>query len=58
MFKITTDSACDISPEILAKWGVPYRSLTFRFSDSEKEYSNEDMPVGEFYNKMREGAST
>ncbi len=54
-YVIYTDSACDISPEILAKWGVPYRSLTFRFSDSEKEYSNEDMPVGEFYNKMRAG---
>ena len=54
-YVIYTDSACDISPELLAEWGVLSRSLTFRFSDSEKEYSNEDMPVLEFYNKMREG---
>ena len=54
-FVIYTDSACDISKEILASWGVPYRSLTFRFSDSEREYSNEDMPVKEFYDKMRAG---
>ena len=54
-FVIYTDSACDIDRDILASWGVPYRSLTFRFSDSEKEYSNDDMPVKQFYDKMRAG---
>ena len=54
-FVIYTDSACDIKADILAKWGVPYRCLTFRFSDSEKEYSNEDMEVKEFYDRMRAG---
>ncbi len=54
-YVIFTDSACDIKPELLAEWGVPYRSLTFRFEGDEKEYSNDDMSVTEFYNKMRAG---
>ena len=54
-YVIFTDSACDIKPELLAEWGVPYRCLTFRFDGEEKEYSNDDMSVAEFYNKMRAG---
>lgn len=54
-YVIFTDSACDIKPELLAEWGVPYRSLTFRFDGEEKEYSNDDMSVKEFYDKMRAG---
>ncbi len=54
-YVIFTDSACDIKPELLAEWGVPYRSLTFRFDGEEKEYSNDDMSVTEFYDKMRAG---
>ena len=54
-YVIFTDSACDIKPELLAEWGVLYRCLTFRFDGEEKEYSNDDMPVAEFYNKMRAG---
>ncbi|MBE6699974.1 MAG: DegV family protein [Ruminococcaceae bacterium] len=54
-YVIFTDSACDIKPELLAEWGVPYRPLTFRFDGDEKEYSNDDMSVVEFYNKMRAG---
>ncbi len=54
-FIICTDSACDIKPELLAEWGVRSSSLTFRFDDSEKEYSNEDMDTLTFYQKMREG---
>lgn len=54
-YVIFTDSACDLKPEILAELGIPFRSLTFRFQDSEKEYSNEDMPVSAFYQRMREG---
>ena len=55
-YVIFTDSACDIKPELLAEWGVPYRSLTFRFDGEEKEYSNDDMSVGEFYDRMRTGS--
>ncbi len=54
-YVIFSDSACDLTPEMLAEMGVPYKSLTFRFNDSEKEYSNEEMPIDEFYNKMKEG---
>ena len=54
-YVIFTDSGCDIRPEILAEWGVPYRSLTFRFTDSEVEYGNGDMDIKTFYDKMREG---
>ncbi len=54
-YVIFTDSACDIKPEILAEWGVPFRSLTFRFENDEKEYSNNDMDVKAFYDKMRAG---
>lgn len=54
-YVIFTDSACDIKPELLSQWGIPYRCLTFRFDGEEKEYSNDDMSVVEFYNKMREG---
>ncbi|MBE6589317.1 MAG: DegV family protein [Ruminococcaceae bacterium] len=54
-YVIYTDSACDICKETLSEWGVPYRNLTFRFADEDKEYSNEDMPVKGFYDRMRAG---
>ena len=53
---IMTDSACDIKPEILAEWGVPYKSLTFRFDGSDTEYTDQDVPANEFYAKMRGGS--
>jgi DegV family protein with EDD domain len=52
---IITDSACDIKPEILEKWGVPFCSLTLRFEGEDKEYLNFDLTATEFYAKMREG---
>ena len=55
-YVIFTDSACDIKPELLSQWGVSYRSLTFRFDGDEKDYSNDDMSVAEFYEKMRAGS--
>ena len=51
-YVIFTDSGCDIAPDILKSWNVKYKNLNFRFDDSEKEYSNEEMPIGEFYQKM------
>ena len=54
-YVIFTDSACDITPETLKEWGVYSCSLTFRFQDSEKEYSDNEMPIGDFYDKMRRG---
>lgn len=54
-YLIYADSACDIKPELLSEWGVPYQSLTFRFNDSDVEYSNDDLEIGEFYAKMKAG---
>ena len=56
-YVIVTDTACDIKPATLQAWGVEYCSLSFQFSDSEKVYSNYDMEVTEFYNRMREGGT-
>ena len=52
---VYTDSACDIDPAILSEWGVGFSSLTFRFEDSDKEYSNGEMDASEFYEKMKKG---
>ena len=54
-FCIFTDSGCDISPTLLAEWGVQCAPLTFRFNDSEKEYTSGEMSISEFYQKMRAG---
>lgn len=54
-YVIFTDSSCDFSQEMLKKRGIYYASLTFRFDDSEKIYSNNEMQIKDFYNKMREG---
>lgn len=52
---IYTDSGCDISPAILREWGIPSSSLTFRFDGEDTEYSNHDMEIRDFYDKMRAG---
>ncbi len=55
-YTIITDSACDIKPETLAKWGVKCVSLTLAFTGSDKEYKDHDIASDVFYKKMREGA--
>ncbi len=55
-FVIFTDSACDIKPSLLKEWGVEYINMTFRFDGEDKEYSNDDMDITDFYNKMRGGS--
>lgn len=54
-YVIHTDSGSDIKPELLAEWGVSFTCLTFRFDDSDKEYTNIEMGAEEFYAKMRQG---
>ena len=54
-YVIVTDSGCDIKSELLKEWGVESCNLTFRFTNDDKEYSNNEMPVSEFYNRMRLG---
>lgn len=56
-YTIFTDSGCDIPTATLNEWGVKCVNLTFKFTDSDKEYCNDDMPPKEFYRLMREGAS-
>ena len=54
-YVIYTDSSCDLSSEMLKAREIYYSSLSFRFDGGEKEYYNNEMPIGEFYGKMREG---
>ena len=48
-FVIYTDSACDIPPELLKEWGVPYSWLTYVFEGDARQYSNYELPFPEFY---------
>lgn len=50
-----TDSGADIPPSLLSEWGVGYQPLTFRFDHIDKEFSNDEMDIREFYRLMREG---
>lgn len=54
-FRIITDTGCDISPELLSEWGTFALSLSFRFTDEDRDYTESDMPITEFYNQMRKG---
>ncbi len=54
-YVILTDSACDIRPEVLKTWRVEAVNLTFRFEGEDAEYTGEDMPVKDFYDRMRAG---
>lgn len=54
-YVIFTDSACDIVPSVLAEWGVRCVSLAFRFNHIDKDFLNDDMPIKEFYQNMRDG---
>ena len=56
-YVIFTDTGCDIKPDVLKKWDVEYINLTFRFDDEDREFSNDDMTIDQFYGRMREGAS-
>ena len=54
-YVIVTDSACDLSLDLLKKLDVRSVALNFMFDDKEPLYTNYDMNPKEFYNKMREG---
>ena len=54
-YKIFTDSACDIPKEKLTELGASSASLTFRFTDDNKEYYNDELSPAEFYDRMRKG---
>ena len=54
-YVIFTDSACDLVPSLLSEWGVQCVSLAFRFNHIDKDFLNDDMPIKEFYQNMRDG---
>lgn len=54
-YVIFTDSACDIVPSLLSEWGVQCVSLAFRFNHIDQDFLNDDMPIKEFYQNMRDG---
>ena len=54
-YVIFADSSCDIEPELLAQWEVPFVSLTVKFDDETEAFSNFDRPFPAFYQKMRDG---
>ncbi len=51
-----TDSGCDISPALLAEWGVKHCELNFIFDGEDTIYTNREMDAKEFYQRMRDGA--
>lgn len=54
-YMIFTDSACDLTPEVLASLNVKYAPLTFRFNHIDKDFNDGGMPSKEFYQMMRDG---
>ena len=52
---IYCDSACDIAPEELEKWGVKFENLSYRFSDENKVYLDNEIAPKAFYDRMRKG---
>lgn len=54
-YVILTDTACDISAELLKEWNVKELDLTFHFEDDNIECEGRKMPIKDFYNRMREG---
>ena len=54
-YAIFTDSSCDIYGNEITKREITVLPLTFRFDGDGKEYTNYDMPISDFYTRMREG---
>ena len=55
-YVIITDSSCDIAPELLEQWEVPFVSLTFKFDEDAGSYANYELPFDKFYHRMRKGS--
>ena len=53
---IFTDSCCDVAPEVLQQWGVPFANMTFTFEGESREYIDTDISPKDFYDRMRQGA--
>ena len=55
-YVIFTDSSCDIMPDLLKQWEVPFVSLTVKFDEDAESFGNFDMPFSQFYDRMRKGS--
>ena len=55
-YVIITDSSCDIMPELLEQWEVPYVSLSYKFDEDPSAHGNFDLPFDQFYDRMRKGS--
>ena len=56
-YTIITDSACDLPQDLLNEIDVKCISMTFTFSDSDKEFKDNEIPLKEFYSSMRNGTA-
>ena len=54
-YQIFTDIACDLSPALLVKWRVACVDMTFHYDDEERDYTNSDVSIKDFYQSMRDG---
>ena len=55
MYRIITDSACDITEEKLTEWGVSLIRMPFLFQDNGEQHLEGDEPIKAFYDEMRSG---
>jgi DegV family protein with EDD domain len=53
--RIVTDSACDLTDDEVAAWGVEVVSLTIRFGE-EEFVDRTELPVSEFYRRLASSA--
>ena len=53
-YVIMSDTGSDIEFDTLREWGIGFRGLTFHFEDG-VEYPEGEMPMSEFYSRMRAG---
>ena len=54
-YTIFTDSACDLSADVLRSRGIKFCSLSFTFDGESRSYSNHELPAPVFYQFMGEG---
>ncbi len=54
-YTIFTDSACDLTADVLRSRHVKFCSLTFTFDGESRSYGNHELPAPVFYQFMREG---
>jgi len=55
MYRIITESSCDISEELLKEWQVELIRMPFLFQDNGEQHLDGDEPIHAFYDEMRNG---